>query len=597
MVIIITFSDATTQPRLFASRPIGGSVARWTIISPMTSTAKDRATRSQRRSSSAIRQSYLVCAVPRSGSYLLCEGLRNTGIAGNPTEYFSSKFRDYWAPRWGTSTFDAYLERVARVGMTPNGVFGAKAHAGQFDYFARQASGRIPVPHVDRPALLDRWLPDMHYIRLRRRDRLRQAVSYVKAIQSNVWWDAERPPAPYDAPRPEAVRFDYLLIEHSMVRLAEEDDRWTRYFGSNRITPLTVDYEDLCADLDGVVRSVFDALHLELPDGYGAPPATFRRQADIETEQWVARFVELRGRPPLRPVASAGQVPRIAVDHVRESLPLERSSGGSRVPSLLRKPLASDQLTGPVDPDGELGLKLGLSPWLRSTRPFSHARSTQVFTPDFYDELVSALRDFRSAGLFTRGIPGYDVTAMALTRGNAGPFSVFMSRPWHDLIARILDVPATGEVNISLHHHAVGSASGSLHNDLNPGWFPPRLDMSKITVHDPNVCDYRTGVTPDGTEAVERVRAVAVIYHLANPPVPAVGGDCGLYELQSDPLDRPAVLAPPANNSLIAFECTPFSYHSFLTNQSCERNSLVMWLHRSREDAVDRFGEASIVGW
>jgi len=572
-------------------------VARWTIISAVTSTAKDRATRSQRGGDSAIRQSYLVCAVPRSGSYLLCEGLRNTGIAGNPTEYFSSNFRDYWAPRWGTSTFDAYMEQVARVGMTPNGVVGVKAHAGQFDYFARQASGRMPVPHVDRPALLDRWLPDTTYVRLRRRDRLRQAVSYVKAMQSNVWWDADRPPAPYDAPHPEAVRFDYLLIERSMVRLAEEDDRWTRYFDSNGITPLTVDYEDLCADLDGVVRTVLDVLNLEVPDGYLAPPATFRRQADEETERWVARFIEVRGRPPTRPVASTGQVARAEVDHVRESLPLERSSGGGRVLSRLQTPPASEQPTGPVDPDGELGPKLGPSPWLRCTRPFSHVRSTQVFAPDFYDELVAAYADFRAGNLFTRGIPGYDVTAMALTRENAGPFSVFMSRPWHDLVARILDVPATGEVNISLHHHAVGSASGSPHNDLNPGWFPRRPVGSEIAVHDPNICDYRTGVTPDGTEAVERVRAVAVIYHLANPPLPAVGGDCGLYELQSDPLERPAVLAPPANNSLIAFECTPFSYHSFLTNQTCERNSLVMWLHRSREDAVNQFGEASIVGW
>ena len=34
--------------------------------------------------------SYLVCATPRSGSTLLCEGLKATGVAGRPEEYFEA---------------------------------------------------------------------------------------------------------------------------------------------------------------------------------------------------------------------------------------------------------------------------------------------------------------------------------------------------------------------------------------------------------------------------------------------------------------------------------------------------------------------------
>src|ERR1700749_1121749 len=33
-------------------------------------------------------QAYLVCATPRSGSTLLCEMLRDTGLAGRPLEHF-----------------------------------------------------------------------------------------------------------------------------------------------------------------------------------------------------------------------------------------------------------------------------------------------------------------------------------------------------------------------------------------------------------------------------------------------------------------------------------------------------------------------------
>jgi hypothetical protein len=214
-----------------------------------------------------------------------------------------------------------------------------------------------------------------------------------------------------------------------------------------------------------------------------------------------------------------------------------------------------------------------------------------------YRTLVEAFHDYEARGMFSRGIPGYDVTAMPLTRDNAGPFEVFMSRPWRDLLARLFNVDATNEVNVSLHHHAIGSQSGSPHNDLNPGWFVPGDSDSEVVVHSPRVCDYRNGESKTGEPTVERMRAVALIYHLANPLVRTVGGDTGLYQRRTDPVEQPLVVAPPVNNTLIAFECTPFSYHAFLTNRTNERNCLVMWLHRPKEYVVEHFGEASIVGW
>ena len=37
-----------------------------------------------------VRRSYLVCATQRSGSTLLCELLKDTGVAGRPEEYFEA---------------------------------------------------------------------------------------------------------------------------------------------------------------------------------------------------------------------------------------------------------------------------------------------------------------------------------------------------------------------------------------------------------------------------------------------------------------------------------------------------------------------------
>jgi LPS sulfotransferase NodH len=540
-----------------------------------------------------VHRSYLVCAVPRSGSYLLCEGLRATGVAGRPTEYFSSGFRAYWAPQWGTPDFPAYLRRVVRTGTTPNGVFGGKTHAGQFDYFARQASGRMPVPHADRPALLARWFPDLRYVRLRRRDPVRQAVSYMKAIQTNEWWDADQAPAPFDAPRSGAERYDHLLIEASIERLAEEDRRWDRYFATIDVEPLTLYYEDLSRDRDAAVRTVLDYLGLAAPPDRRPPPPSFRRQADERTERWVARFHEIRGVGVPPPPAPATGEPGRFLQWYGEPEPMTISGPPHRPPPVAIAPRE------PPDPHGTLRPKLAATRWWRSTEPFAHARAWPVFREDVYDEMVEAYRGFQEAGRLRRGIPGYDVTAVTLTPEMAGPFSVFLTRAWHDVLASLFDVDATGDVNVSIHHHAVGSTSGSPHNDLNPGWFAVDGDPlgTGVTVSDPEVCEYRSGRTPDGRPSVERVRAVACIFHFGNSDGTPVGGSTGFYRSPTDPVERPLVDVPPRNNSLVAFECTPFSYHAFVSNRTHERNSLVMWIHRSKEDAVARFGEASIVGW
>ena len=49
------------------------------------------------RAMTDVRRSYLVCATQRSGSTLLCELLKDTGVAGRPEEYFEA-MRDTGVP-------------------------------------------------------------------------------------------------------------------------------------------------------------------------------------------------------------------------------------------------------------------------------------------------------------------------------------------------------------------------------------------------------------------------------------------------------------------------------------------------------------------
>ena len=114
---------------------------------------------------------------------------------------------------------------------------------------------------------------------------------------------------------------------------------------------------------------------------------------------------------------------------------------------------------------------------------------------------------------------------------------------------------------------------------------------------DPSRCGYWHGADAVGP-AYERVRAVALLFYVGNDPWrPGDGGGTGLYETANQPVDAPSVAVPPRNNTMLAFECTPTSYHSFISNQRSCRTSMIQWLHRGREEAITRWGENSLVLW
>src|SRR5262249_11184946 len=157
-----------------------------------------------------------------------------------------------------------------------------------------------------------------------------------------------------------------------------------------------------------------------------------------------------------------------------------------------------------------------------------------------------------------------------------------------DLLASLAGVEATTDVSAALHHHEPGSRDGIIHNDLNPGWFVSQPRSDGITVADSTACNYQRGTAHEpGTTPVERTRAVAMIFFLNNASWrPGDGGECALYASR-DGNAAPDARVAPINNSILAFECTPHSFHRFLSNRAGSRDSVILWLHREKQRAVD----------
>ncbi|MEV6344795.1 Stf0 family sulfotransferase [Actinoplanes sp. NPDC051851] len=114
---------------------------------------------------------YLVCATPRTGSSLLLGLLESTGVCGHPQSYFRAPDRPLWAARWGLAPDHRpaeFLAAARRAGTTPNGVFGAKLMWGALD--------EVPIDG------------DVRYLSLTRDDVVAQAVSWLRADQTGLWY-------------------------------------------------------------------------------------------------------------------------------------------------------------------------------------------------------------------------------------------------------------------------------------------------------------------------------------------------------------------------------------------------------------------------
>jgi trehalose 2-sulfotransferase len=246
--------------------------------------------------------SYLVCATPRSGSNFLCAALRRTGFAGDPEEYFGHRDQQQWAKYWGPSaSYQEHFRKAVRRGTTPNGVCGAKLflrdgfHEEYLSDFNRKlepllSEGLSSAPVLERIASV---FPNCHFIWLTRRHKIRQAVSFQRAIQTKMWHDFEAGPEAQPAAREPS--YDYNGIEDCLVEVVRQEAEWQDLFSQARIQPLTVVYEDLAANFSETINYILRYLKIEAADTKWPEPR-MRKQSDGRSELWCARFCAERSQ-------------------------------------------------------------------------------------------------------------------------------------------------------------------------------------------------------------------------------------------------------------------------------------------------------------
>jgi LPS sulfotransferase NodH len=243
------------------------------------------------------RRCYVVCAIPRSGSNLLTDGLHATRRAGVPKQFFLAKFESRYGADHGldpASDYAAYVRGIVPAKMTSNEVFGFKLMSWYLDDFLNRLRGARVFGEAGTGDLdlLQNAFPRLRFVHVVRRDKLRQALSTARALQTGLW-KVQKGKTVLREPQ-----FDAELIKQCLREAERQEKLWQSFFQRIGVDPFHVEYEKLCEDYEATIRAILDFLGISLPrDARIGPPKTVR-QADEISRIWEERFLTERPCPP-----------------------------------------------------------------------------------------------------------------------------------------------------------------------------------------------------------------------------------------------------------------------------------------------------------
>ncbi len=247
---------------------------------------------------------YIICATPRSGSHLLSEALISSNVAGKPDEYFiidkEGRLQNETgniAEQFGQKSLADFRELVLELGSTANGTFGIIIFWGYLHHIVRNYQILPEYQRLNTKEILDELFDNPKYIWLTRRDKVRQAVSLCKAMQTDVWRQSRRN-QPYSGYEPV---FNYESIEYWKIWLEEGDLSWQQFFNKHHIQYHKVIYEDLAKNYEKITLKILNFLGIAYPHGVKFEKQQIKKQSDHVNKKWISEYKKVK-RAEISPI-------------------------------------------------------------------------------------------------------------------------------------------------------------------------------------------------------------------------------------------------------------------------------------------------------
>jgi len=249
------------------------------------------------------RQSYVMWFTQRVGSTLLAQALEDTEVAGRPREWLNADSAAEVLKKHGAATPQELRKQLWRMATTSNGVLGIK-----YGMVPKLHDNLIKLMASVEPGatkqVLDAWrgfFPNCSHCFLTRRDKVRLAVSWWRAIKSEEWHRPNRSDTSVGVVqqnRPGSLleKYDFSAIRHLINECSAREDAIHRQLDAWAIKPYTVVYEDLVAGFESTVRSVLEFLQVPHARTMSIPQPAFEALTDEINDAWYERFLADRRR-------------------------------------------------------------------------------------------------------------------------------------------------------------------------------------------------------------------------------------------------------------------------------------------------------------
>ncbi len=232
--------------------------------------------------------SYLVLYSARSGSNLLCKYLAKAGI-GNPVEAFNPNTSNRNRLDWGIDYKNpAEYIKTAIIKQSVNNVMGMKLCIPHFRLFIRTAKSLFTDVDLTDQEIVEVFFPETKYIRIQRKDKVKQAISLAKAMQNGNWLVKEDAPPNYRDYIIPAV-YDREYIEYCFDKMLMEDVAWNHYLDTKKLPFILVWYEELVSQPEKKINEVYNFLNIT---GKEIGKAPLRKQSDSKSQDWETRFIK-----------------------------------------------------------------------------------------------------------------------------------------------------------------------------------------------------------------------------------------------------------------------------------------------------------------
>ncbi|MGD2028105.1 MAG: Stf0 family sulfotransferase, partial [Anaerolineales bacterium] len=179
--------------------------------------------------------------------------------------------------------------RQAIESLTVNHVFGMKTNWRQFKTFMgilREIVGKEGEAFTDFE-LIEVFFPDIKYLFLKRRNKIKQAISFSKGMQTGIWKATPEELKIYqDYVLP--PRYDRFHIECCLDEILAMDEGWEQFLASYPGEYMKIWYEDLAEEFTKGMLEIYKYLGVD-PNLKEPEPVT-KKLANKQSEDWYQKF-------------------------------------------------------------------------------------------------------------------------------------------------------------------------------------------------------------------------------------------------------------------------------------------------------------------